>query len=594
MKVTTNAYLYGYNFPLDPTKTVASITENNENNIAIFAVDLVSLPAQVNLGAVVNHTSSNGYQVPANAIGISEDNFVALGNINTTGSSLSDNALASAANWASTQANVWNGQTFTFGPAVANDIVEFPSGILLSPGKYTNLMMLAASVRGVQAGTIIVYYTDGTNDTFYQDISDMNGGYTGAGSTAPGESIAVTMPYFNSASTGKVSTTTYLYGYNFPLNPTKTVSSIAENNNNNIAIFAVDLVSLPAQVNLNAAPLGSSPAFNLAGMSPDTGYGAANLDGSSHSYSAKALGTSVTVYGQVFNLGGVINNDVVKAAGQTITVPGGNFTDLLLLGTATGGVQSNLTFTVNYSDTTHTAFTQSVSDWLTGSNGTGGTTAPGESIAKSMAYYNYWNGSSTSQITTTNYVYQYVFAINPAKVVSSITLPNDANVKILAIDEASLPPQVNLNSAPGGISPAFNLVGLSPDTGYGSVNLDGASHGYSAKLVGNAITWSGQVFNIGAVLTNDVVKATGQTITLSTGYLTNSDAPGQQRPAVVQSNLTFTVNYTDSTHSIFTQSVSDWLTGFNGTGGTTAPGESIAKSMAYYNYWNGSPRLSPD
>ena len=168
----------------------------------ILALNAVDSPPQVNLGAVVDHTATNGYQIPANAIGISEDNFVSLGNINTTGDSLSDNTLANAANWASGQANVWNGQTFTLGPAVANDIVEFPSGILVSPGKYSNLMLLATSVRGVQAASIIVYYTDSTYDTFYQNISDMNVGYTGAGSTAPGESICVTIPYLNNATAG--------------------------------------------------------------------------------------------------------------------------------------------------------------------------------------------------------------------------------------------------------------------------------------------------------------------------------------------------------------------------------------------------------
>ncbi len=236
---------------------------------------------------------------------------------------------------------------------------------------------------------------------------------------------------------------------------------------------------------------------------------------------------------------------------------------------------------------TYTSFTQSVSDWITGYNGTGGTTAPGEAIAQSMSYYNYWNGSSSSQINTTNYVYGYVFSINSAKMVSSITLPANAKVKILAIDEAYLPEQVNLNAAPNESSPAFNLAGISFDSLAQYANLDGSNHSYSAKELGNTITWSSQVFNIGSALINDVVEATGQTINLPAGYLTNLMLLGAATNGV-QSNLTFTVNYVGGSYSTFTQSVSDWITGYNGTGGTTAPGESIAKSPAYYNYWNGS------
>jgi len=211
------------------------------------------------------------------------------------------------------------------------------------------------------------------------------GGYTGAGTTAPGESIAVTMPYYNNQNSGRTNTTAYLYGYDFPLNPAKAVTSVSLNNN--MAIFALDLVSTPAQVNLNAAPDNSSPAFNLAGISLDKGAQYANLDGSGHSYSAKAMGNTITWSGQVFNIGSAMINDVIQAERQTISLPAGYLTNLMLLGAATNGVQSNQTFTVNYNDGSHSTFTQTISNWVTGYTGTGGTTAPGESIAAVQTYY---------------------------------------------------------------------------------------------------------------------------------------------------------------------------------------------------------------
>jgi hypothetical protein len=48
-----------------------------------------------------------------------------------------------------------------------------------------------------------------------------------------------------------------------------------------------------------------------------------------------------------------------------------------------------------------------------------------------MAYRDLSNGTKDNQ---TFFVYGYTFALNSAKTVSSITLPKDANVEVLAID----------------------------------------------------------------------------------------------------------------------------------------------------------------
>ena len=46
-----------------------------------------------------------------------------------------------------------------------------------------------------------------------------------------------------------------------------------------------------------------------------------------------------------------------------------------------------------------------------------------------MAYRNYENGTKDQRPFN---LYAYRFAVNPAKVVQSITLPNDADVALLA------------------------------------------------------------------------------------------------------------------------------------------------------------------
>ena len=47
-----------------------------------------------------------------------------------------------------------------------------------------------------------------------------------------------------------------------------------------------------------------------------------------------------------------------------------------------------------------------------------------------MAYRDESNGTKDNR---TYYLYSYSFALNPAKTVSSITLPSNANVSVLAV-----------------------------------------------------------------------------------------------------------------------------------------------------------------
>jgi len=147
------------------------------------------------------------------------------------------------------------------------------------------------------------------------------------------------------------------------------------------------------------------------------------LDGDGYAYSSTLLGTSVTWNGTTFTLGPANNADAW--ANTTITLPAGQFSTLVILAaavnvTATGTTQ---TFTVNYTTGSPTTLTQNFSDWYNplGFNG--------ESIAKSMAYRNYYNGTKDDR---TFDLYGYSFAIDPNRTVSSITLPATRDVVVLA------------------------------------------------------------------------------------------------------------------------------------------------------------------
>ena len=96
-----------------------------------------------------------------------------------------------------------------------------------------------------------------------------------------------------------------------------------------------------------------------------------------------------------------------------------------LLATAVNGNQPHQTFVVTYTDGTTSSFTQSVSDWFTPQN------YAGESKALKMAYRIAPSGATSAGPV---YLYGYSFALNSAKTVQSLTLPNNRNVVVLAVD----------------------------------------------------------------------------------------------------------------------------------------------------------------
>jgi hypothetical protein len=204
----------------------------------------------------------------------------------------------------------------------------------------------------------------------------------------------------------------------------------------------------PGSVNLSIVD-------NVGGIaidgSPVTNGG---LDGTGHAYSATLLGTSVTWAGSTFMLGGAGVADAVSS--MTIALPPGNDSAVNLLATGAHGNQPNQIFVVTYTDGTTTRFTQSLSDWHTPQR------YPGESQAVIMPYRIMPSGATDNR---TFYLYGYSFAVNSAKTVKSITLPNNPNVVVLAIDVSAttaVPPAAaaspNLSPAPGTYASAQTLT----------------------------------------------------------------------------------------------------------------------------------------
>ena len=158
------------------------------------------------------------------------------------------------------------------------------------------------------------------------------------------------------------------------------------------ALAAAGTTSSPPATQVNL-----SSSYNRIGIFADgVSYPySAGLDGDGYAYSGTQLTSPVSGDGQQFALGPVGGNDAVSAVGQTIALPSGTDSQLLLLGTGVNGNQAGLTFTVTYSDGSTGTFTQSFSDWHT-PQGYGGESA----ATSSMSYRDTNSGGSRARCST--------------------------------------------------------------------------------------------------------------------------------------------------------------------------------------------------
>lgn len=188
--------------------------------------------------------------------------------------------------------------------------------------------------------------------------------------------------------------------------------------------------ALPTVQAGSGVPVDLSAAFNTTGLSNDGAppAGTAGFDGEGNTFSASLLGASPTWKGIPFKLGPANAADAVSCQGQTIALPSGSYASLWLLGSAVEGSQKAQTLTVTYTDGTTDELVQNFSDWFQPGH------FPGESRAFPMDYRNMADGAKDSR---TFNVYSYGFLLKRAKTVKSVTLPQDAYVKLLALTLAN-------------------------------------------------------------------------------------------------------------------------------------------------------------
>ena len=158
----------------------------------------------------------------------SDGSIFSTGGFDNSGNAYSSNLLGSSV--------VWNGETFSLGPANLPSAVT-STVIALPQGNFAEMSLIgAATTTGQTAQPFTITYSDGTTSTVNVSLSSwtQSAGY-------PGESIVSTTAYRNTGSGGRTTGNTYLYGYQIALNSAKVVRSVTLPSNRNIVIVAMSL-----------------------------------------------------------------------------------------------------------------------------------------------------------------------------------------------------------------------------------------------------------------------------------------------------------------------------------------------------------------
>ena len=178
-------------------------------------------------------------------------------------------------------------------------------------------------------------------------------------------------------------------------------------------------------VNTSAVQVSLASDFNDQGIYLDGAQFSGGIDRDGYACSSNLLGAALSWSGVPFQLGSAINgSNIVTCAGQTISLPAGNFSKLKMLAIAVNGPQDSQNFTVTYADNSSQTNTQTFSDWVQSDSNTG------ESPVTTMEYRDQSDGTKDQNPYN---IYGYSFDLNPAKGVQSLMLPDNNNLKVFAL-----------------------------------------------------------------------------------------------------------------------------------------------------------------
>jgi virginiamycin B lyase len=414
--------------------------------------------------SATHHVDAYGNTIPQQrhiGVGITTDGALALnGGLDGAGNTYSWTALGDSASGGTRSGSTLGSGGLAFDIGLANQPeVAWAAGQTIEvEGSGSVLTLAGAAVNGPQVDEqIILNFTDGSTATWKQSFSDWCAlhGY-------PNESILSTQSYRNTASGGTDNTTNYIYSYGYTLPEGKTLESVRLPYNTKVRILGAAL-SEPTAIDLSWNAYGLVVANNQVPNSQ-------GFDGHGNYYNANYKGVGlglqtgsnsdfdfmqITWGGGSFNLGPAPNhysqsnnrngnNNFVQAEGQTISLPSGSFSTLLLIGAAANGNQTDQAIYLDFTDGSIIRWTQSFSDWADGDGGSilgesgpvnlppSATTlaAANESVVSRTTWVDQMGNHHPKE---SRFVYGYTFDIPAGKTLKSITLPNNRNVGILGM-----------------------------------------------------------------------------------------------------------------------------------------------------------------
>ena len=171
-------------------------------------------------------------------------------------------------------------------------------------------------------------------------------------------------------------------------------------------------------------PVDLAAAFNVTGIYKKGSKfdESASLDGGGFAFPTEGLTQDPVGAEVVFHLGPAGAPDAVTS--KTVNLPAGRYASLRVLATAIEGDQTRQTFSVNYADGTSSTVNQSLSDWA------GTARYRGETDAVALPYRVVGDGSVDGNPF---HLWAYTFALDPARVVKSVTLPGNRNVVVFGM-----------------------------------------------------------------------------------------------------------------------------------------------------------------
>jgi len=283
--------------------------------------------------------------------------------------------------------------------------------------KYAQAMAVGAGYTGFAlSGPATAYLNENSKVAATIKVTDL-GGFKGTvnlgiAAVPSGVSFTITGTKIEFQATAEAVT-----GF-FPITVTGTSGGITSNFTLTLAVSAAKGTKGSGQ------EVDLSSAVNVFGIYSDgMTYGTGGLDGNGFAYSTKLLTKTRVLQQSRFKFGPANEPDVISCNGQTVSLPAGKFSGLILLATGVNGAQASERFAVTYSDGTNQIFVQSFSDWSAPQN------YGGETEAVAMSYRDAANGTKNEGIYN---LYAYEMTFDPNETAVSILLPSDPNVVVLA------------------------------------------------------------------------------------------------------------------------------------------------------------------